>query len=461
MQQVIILHGWSDTSKSFIGLTKFLKAKGYNALPIWLGDYISLDDDVAIKDVAKRMKAVIDEMIASGKIDIPFDMIVHSTGGLVAREWLASYYNEGQHNCPLKRLVMLAPANFGSRLASMGQSMLGRLVKGWNNWFHTGMRMLQCLELSSPYQWDLVKRDLLFELGPTSTDFIYGENGVWPFVIVGSQPYTNPLRSILNEDGADGTVRVPAANMNVFGATINFAEKEDAPEIDIWPQRLRDNWSMPLTVLHDQDHTTITQPLPDTLLANLILEALSCPDFITYQAIGKKWEKISEETALLDKPSFHQFIQVNVHVVDDHGDDVPDFFLEFYGPPNLKTRDKLMAYFHNEVLQHVHVNSQNASYRCFYVDRTDLYNNFYSSIQLPDIEKRLWMSISAAPLGDNISYFNNYKTGAGGELLIHQFDPNGLNPNKLTFRLRRNSTHFVKIVIPRTPHNKVFQLTKQ
>jgi len=55
-------------------------------------DYISKDDDVRVEDVAKRMGEVIDGMIASGDLDKSFDMIVHSTGGLVARAWLTSWY---------------------------------------------------------------------------------------------------------------------------------------------------------------------------------------------------------------------------------------------------------------------------------------------------------------------------------------------------------------------------------
>ena len=58
-RQVAILHGWSDNSKSFVPLPEFLKKHGYRAVPIFLGDYISLRDDVNIDDVAKRMEEVV------------------------------------------------------------------------------------------------------------------------------------------------------------------------------------------------------------------------------------------------------------------------------------------------------------------------------------------------------------------------------------------------------------------
>jgi alpha-beta hydrolase superfamily lysophospholipase len=129
MRDVLIIHGWSDTSKSFSPLVDFLKSAGFNAVGLWLGDYISLDDDVKIEDVAKRMEALIRDKQQTKEINAPFDMVVHSTGGLVARQWISTYYIDNVSECPLKRLVKLAPANFGSKLASMGQSLLGRVLK--------------------------------------------------------------------------------------------------------------------------------------------------------------------------------------------------------------------------------------------------------------------------------------------------------------------------------------------
>ncbi len=71
------------------------------------------------------------------------DLVVHSTGALVARHWLTSQYQADQH--PVRRLVMLAPANFGSHLAHKGRSFPGRVVKGFSSQrrFHTGTRLLE------------------------------------------------------------------------------------------------------------------------------------------------------------------------------------------------------------------------------------------------------------------------------------------------------------------------------
>ena len=64
--QVAILHGWSYTSTSFKPLAKFLGANGYQVVSLWLGDYISMDDDVKIEDVTHRMETVVGELIAAG-----------------------------------------------------------------------------------------------------------------------------------------------------------------------------------------------------------------------------------------------------------------------------------------------------------------------------------------------------------------------------------------------------------
>lgn len=475
-RDVLIVHGWSDTSKSFSPLVDFLKNSGFNAVGLWLGDYISLDDDVKIEDVAKRMEALVRDKLLEGEIKAPFDMIVHSTGGLVARQWISTYYLDDIGKCPLKRLVMLAPANFGSKLASMGQSMLGRVLKGWNNWFHTGKEMLNALELASPFQWDLVQRDLLVPDGGSDGRAVYGENGVWPFVLVGTHPYPSALRQIVNEDGADGTVRAAAANLNTRGVTIDFSKDEFNPEVRFWQNR--SEVTFPFAVLPDRTHASIIEPAgPDVKadpaaqqrLGAMIVSALNCDTFAAYRQMAVDWRQLSENTANLASDDaartalfpggeqspefFHQYIQVNVQVVDDHGADVTDYVLEFSGP-DYKRNDAPTVYFHREVLEDVHTNGSNAAYRCLFVDRTDLLNEFYQRIG-KNVEKVLTMSISAKAPGGNVSYFSDAKRGAPGEMVVHSLDD-----TTQARWLQRNTTQFVRIVIPRSPSDNVFKLKR-
>lgn len=57
------------------------------------------------------------------------------------------------------------------------------------------------------------------------------------------------------------------------------------------------------------------------------------------------------------------------------------------------------------------------------------------------------MSLSAASLGNNIAYFQREKTGAVQQIPLHLSD----DPTREIRWLRRKTTHFVHIVIPRNP----------
>ncbi|MES2106223.1 MAG: alpha/beta fold hydrolase [Pseudomonadota bacterium] len=477
-QQVLIIHGWSDTSASFHPLADFLGQHGYQAREMWLGDYISLDDDVRVADVGRRMGEVIDAMLGSGQLAPSFDVIVHSTGGLVAREWLTTRYRGQAETCPMKRLVMLAPANFGSKLAATGKSFLGRLAKGYNNGFQTGKAMLNDLELASPYQWELAQRDLLIAPDSIDKDRYYGADRVWPFVIVGTHPYNSLFRQLVNENGADGTVRVCAANMNARGATINFNADNPGQAVTVWESRLEAD--VPLAVLPTRTHASITDPdrvvgdnrdgieesdAEKARLGQLILQALACDSFAAYQAIQDEWDQLTEATAALakaDQPGslddgklqiYHQYMQANCYVVDDYGKPVPDYFLEFSPGAGDPAYDEANLYLHAHVVEDVKINSQNAALRNLYFDRSDLMYGYYGLLK-NDADPVLMMSISAASPGPNIDYFMRNGSQANMQVPLHFQD-------EATKRwLRRNATHFLQIVIPRVPKENVFKLTR-
>jgi hypothetical protein len=494
---VVILHGWSDQAKSFKPLRKFLGTKErspgvpFAVEEVWLGDYISMDDDVRVEDVAKRMQAVIADLLKSGDLSSPFDMIVHSTGALVAREWLATFYPEGVgadgKPCPLKRLVMLAPANFGSKLAAVGKSMIGRLTKGLTNRLETGEQMLRALELASPYQWKLSRRDLLGQEGDQGRS-PFGPDKVWPFVLIGSRAYDEGLQQVVNECGSDGTVRVAAGNINCVGMTIDFSAG-GAPVISPWVSRM--GMKAPLAVLPERDHSEITHPeqhgdafgIHGKRLGDMLVEALRCDSFASYRVIEEGWRKISNETAMLaltpaeaaaqapledtpveihtipdvfgglDRPKaehFHRYLQLNVFVRDDYGNPVDDYFLEFKGPAG---DQKSLVTFHKEVLEAVHNNSRSGAYRCLYIDHTDLMRKYYNGVDV------LTVSLTATPPGRNIRYFDSANDHASGQLPIHAADADARDALKA--RLFRNQTHFIEVIIPRRGVEKVFALSNR
>lgn len=468
MACVAVLHGWSDKGESFGPLRDFLAANGFPSQDVFLGNYISMDDDVRVEDVAKRMDVVVQGLVDSGKLRKPFDLIVHSTGALVARQWMLNLHQAGRE-IPVRRFVMLAPANFGSKLATVGKSMIGRITKGLSNRLETGEEMLRALELASPYQWVLTRQDLLAPPGASDNKGPYGQGGVMPFVIVGTRGYDSGPQQIINENGSDGTVRVPAADLNAVGLTIDFSPESGEPVITPWADRRAAH--VPLAVLPERDHSEITHPEQDgeavapyaTRLRELLLRALHCETAQDYAAIAAEWTQISDETADLafhperiaqvfgdqDDPKpdhFHRYAQLMVMVRDDYGNLVGDYFLEF-GEPKVRNT-KSMISFHTDVLESVHTNSIHPAYRCLLIDHTDLLQIFY------DKANELAVSISAAAPGRNVKYFDSKTDTARGQIRIHAQDVE--DRAALKVRLYRNRTHLIEVIIPRRPIEKVF-----
>lgn len=472
--QVVILHGWSDNSDSFGPLANFLKARGFQILDLFLADYISMDDDVSIEDAAKAMQAAVNARIIGGELRPPFDLIVHSTGGLVARTWLCAYCaGMAPAQMPVQRLVMIAPANFGSKLADVGQTILGRVVKGWDHGFHTGKLMLDGLALGSPFQWDLASRDL-FALDAEDNASTYGADLVWPFVIVGSMPYQHGLRQMVNENGSDGTVRVAAANLNAYGATLDFT-RDQAPtvmrmtgagSVDAaqgalipWKRRYDAAMEFPLAVMVHRDHASITDPTirgdnesadEQAQFASCLLDALGCASYSRYQDLQQAWRRISDavQDAAAADEDHHMHLQINVRVVDEYGNPVTDYMIEFLAP-NYEQNTDLTGMFHDKVIKDVHKNGQDGSVRTIYIDRQRMFDLFYAQIPAGQ-PKELRLSVSATSPGNNVKYFAD-AFGGKGEFVVHSQD-------EADRWLQRNATHFLKIVIPRIPAADVFKL---
>lgn len=475
MASIAILHGWSDKGKSFAPFRDFLGANGFAVQDIFLGDYISMDDDVRVEDVAKRMEAVVEALLASGRLKTPFDLVVHSTGALVARQWMVDRLAAGRE-VPVRRFLMLAPANFGSKLAAVGKSMIGRLTKGLGNRLETGEEMLRALELASPYQWRLSQRDLLAAPGAADKAGPYRRDGVWPFVIIGTRAYDSGAQQIINENGSDGTVRVCAGNINAVGVTIDFTPEGSEPTVTPWRPRMEA--PAPFAVLPERDHSEITRPWEtgeanapwSGRLGQLVLQALNCASYDAYKTLAADWQAISDETASLatdkarrdavfqghdnpDADHFHRYLQLNVMVRDDYGNLVDDYFLEFR-QPDTRTA-KSMVDFHKDVLEAVHVNSVSGAYRCLYVDHTDLIDYFYGQ----QGHDALAVSLSAAAPGRNIKYFDSRVDNARGEIRLHAASDQAkqdIEASGKGARLWRNTTHLIEVIMPRRPADKVF-----
>jgi hypothetical protein len=270
-------------------------------------------------------------------------------------------------------------------------------------------------------------------------------------VLSGLRGYEGILMKIVNENGADGTVRAPAANLSAYGATLDFSSNDQNPVFTPWKPR---DALAPYAylALPDEDHSSIKSASGAQTL-DRIVAALKCDGLAEYRNIQKNWAEATDTLEVVGDPTRHRFFMLNTFVVDDLGNPVDDHFIEFFGPDH-ETNTAPMLYFHDKVIRDVHQNSTQAACRCFYLDRTELMNGFYMSIA--GANKELLLSISAAPPGPNSHYFSSAGNNAEGFKSLHLFDDN--HPEGRW--LRRYSTHFLKIIIPRRPNEGVFKLTR-
>ena len=129
---LVLIHGYSAGGRDFEMLKQALVQRGIASQDIDICNYISLNNEITIKDIAEGLDRAFRMHEVFGNETQEFDAIVHSTGMLVLRAWLA---NAGPPagNARLKRLkhlVGLAPATWGSPQAHKGRTWLGAMVKG-------------------------------------------------------------------------------------------------------------------------------------------------------------------------------------------------------------------------------------------------------------------------------------------------------------------------------------------
>ncbi len=213
--KLIMVHGWSVTHtetygslpQSLIALAK-LQQVALTIEHVYLGKYVSFNDEVTLDDIAVGFDRALRDIKGNEKDISPFACITHSTGGPVVRHWINRFYGARKLSmCPIKHLVMLAPANHGSALAVLGKKQISR-IKAWFEGIEPGRKVLDWLCLGSEGQWDL-NRDFL--------KYRYRQQNFYPFVFTGQgidTKFYDFLNSYLVEKGSDGVIRVAAANMN-------------------------------------------------------------------------------------------------------------------------------------------------------------------------------------------------------------------------------------------------------
>ena len=158
--RTLLIHGYSASGLEFQSWKNALVESKIDVATIEIGNYISLNNEITIKDLGEAFDRALrlTKWSAGSKDDSwTFDAIVHSTGMLIVRQWLTS--DPFGPNDPrsrvrrLKHLVGLAPATFGSPQGKKGRSWLGALVKGNRDlgpdFMNAGDMVLEALELGS------------------------------------------------------------------------------------------------------------------------------------------------------------------------------------------------------------------------------------------------------------------------------------------------------------------------
>lgn len=437
---IVIIHGWSDDFGSFRKLRDFLAANlGVPATILKLGDWISLDDDVGYADIALALeRAWHAEKLPTSPRSV--DVVVHSTGALVVREWMTRFH--ASETVPVHRFLQLAPANFGSHLAHKGRSFIGRAVKGWKTGFETGTRILRGLELASPYTRALADRDLF--VAPSKR--WYGAGRILATVLVGNRGYSG-IQSIANEDGSDGTVRIGTANLQAAHVSVTFPNGNEAPQV----QFRNSAGATAFAIVDGDNHSDITmndKPSRNGVREALILAALKVKDTDYPEGASDPfpWQATLDATAGAAKATSHRRQNTVVHLTDSFGDDVTDYFFEFW---RSATTDKTFEQrFYKDVIDDVHVYDGNGSWRALNLD-IGRFNALRSDAKL-GFEKLL-VSVFASPARTGSAKVG-YRSATDGDIGAWHIE--GRDFAK-AFTAHR--TLFVDIQIPRIVDDAVFR----
>jgi hypothetical protein len=388
-KKLLIVHGYSDGSKSFLALRDFFKARsGYDEKDIYFVDYTSMDDETTYFDLADKLDTDYRRVSKGERIDVA----CHSTGSLVVRAWLALHNErarlrdpENLPPCPIKRLLCFAPANFGSDLAVLGQSFLSKFRTTFFNEhsekkdaFESGKALLQGLEPASPFQWLLSMHDLHGDqtyFSPNQPP----ERRCYPFVFAAADSYGGLQADLIKQrgmPGTDGTVRIPGTSLNTRKCILDFPDDRD-PELWWYPEAKFPH--IPFAVFAGFNHGSIVNPqtkgfADDFGPGPLALRALAVDTVDQYEQLAQEFDKATEwNYQRAQGNAGRRFQQFFFKVRDDVNQPVHDFYIDFHvvGAEN-KVLSDLTLKFDRLLKASFCRHSVDASHRCLLLDCSEL-----------------------------------------------------------------------------------------
>jgi hypothetical protein len=433
---LVLVHGYASSGNAYVKWRDAFIAAGRKVTDIFVGNYITLTNEVTIDDIANGFNHALHE---KGLDRTPFDAIVHSTGMLVVRSWLTASNPAVSRRGLLKHLVALAPATFGSPIAAKGRSLLGRIFIGSKDLFgpdflESGDLVLSDLELGSQFTWHLAHKDLI-------DTKLYGPDNDTPYVFVfdGTNDY-GKLAEIFDrtdQEGTDGVVRWSGVALNCRKITLNLGVSNGGVQMSDFSNLL----DIPLIPVAGVHHNQIMSEPPDELIA-LVLKALdvnSKDDFANFHNnLVANANVVQQGKAALQGQNWQQFM---VRARDNYGAPITDYSIEILARAADNT-DTLIPEFEADV----HPFAADNSFRCFHVKLDELKGKIEG--------KRLIARIIAKTGTRLVGYqgFGSNQTEAatpdlGVELDISTFD--GRIPGKSLFF--PFTTTLIEIVLNREP----------
>src|SRR5262249_17620261 len=342
----------SDKADSFKPLKDWLVSRGHPTQDIYLGNYESMEDHVTFDDLADGLQTRLATLQEQGKLTLaPFslDVIVHSTGGPVIRHWPSHYVRDicgtNHARCPIARLIMLAPANFGSRLAAQGKSALAKIFRGGvSNGFMTGRKILEGLELGSPILWQMAENDLFCGEAVYPVE----DRGPWVFIFSGTNTYGHLKGFVAKgaaEDGSDGTIRAAAAALDSVLFRVDYAVPADLQPNGKGKSNGRKivsadcSRSRPVAfrLVEGVNHSEIVPQNHTAPILPLVEQCLAVNSTSDYEKLRAEFVEANaafyREQAKLPLGAddrVHKYQQFIVRVRDDMGNEVDDYRLDFH-----------------------------------------------------------------------------------------------------------------------------------
>jgi hypothetical protein len=449
---IVFVHGWSVTNTDTYGGLPIALMK--NAPPgteikvehLYLGKYVSFSDEVNVDDIARGMQNAVNvEIMPKLKTGERFACITHSTGGPVVRKWIDLFFKGRLNECPLRHLVMLAPANHGSALAQLGKGRLSRM-KFFFEGVQPGIGVLEWLELGSDQSWALNASWL--DYGCLNAD-------LYVFVLTGQsidRKFYDNLNSYTGEAGSDGVVRAAAANMNyglirLLQQDGGFKlEKERQPEkfaFGILPGRSHSG----------EDIGIMRSVKPDDNgshpAVQWVLQCLSVNNATSYRKLIKELSNLTDKTQMDErvrktKELFvierefitNRYCMLVFRIVDDRGNELIDYDVVFTAGPDYDENHLPPGFFVDRQR-----NQSNPGKLTYYID----YDAMAEWLTKPELGGKFGFKVTARP-SSGYSFYTVAEHRGTFANLKRFFEP--------------NQTLMVEVQLKRHVMEGVFRLTQ-